>query len=172
MKKLKFFSKFLRTLGVKDAAVAGIVRLNPSAVRFWFHTDDTYLGYIDEVCRELGYSLSMLLFSPDGEEIRVSSRCDVRSLISTLDISREELARRLGLHVTSVQHMVHKQLGALMISRLHDIARVCGFSVSFQIMPAQQDISVRHEGNRFVATIHLRPIIIDSIDTKEENGQV
>ena len=160
MKKLKFFLAFLTSLGTKDTDVAEFIGVSRHTIDNWSKTDDTYIGYIDRICHSLGYTLTILLFSPRTGEMSFTADCQIRTLANALDISRDDMARSLAVSPFSVGYILRQNLGRMMVSRLQDIADANGYLLSYQITPLQQEAEeVRHEGNRFVAIVHLRPAV-------------
>lgn len=160
MKKLKFFLAFLTSLGTKDTDVAEFIGVSRHTIDNWSKTDDTYIGYIDRICHSLGYTLTIFLSSPRTGDISFTADCQIRTLANALGLSRDDMARNIGLSPFSVGYILKQNLGRMMVSRLQDIADANGYLLSYQINPLPQEAEeARHEGNRFVAIVHLRPAV-------------
>lgn len=167
MNNLKFFYVFLLSLGVKDTDVARFVGVSHNLIVKWFQNDDTYVAYVDKVCRALGYSLTILFHSPRTGEIEFPADCQMRGLADRLGISRADIARSIGISPLSVGYVLRQNLDRMMVSRLHEIADGNGYMVYFRIipLPREEGTKMRHDGNRFVATVHLLPLIFDGNST-------
>lgn len=167
MNNLKFFYVFLLTLGLKDTDAARLVGVSHNLVGKWFHKDDTYVAYVDKACRALGYSLTILFHSPRTGEIELSADCQMRGLADRLGISRADMARSIGISPLSVGYVLRQNLGRMMVSRLHEIADGNSYMVYFRIVPLPQEegTEMRHDGKRFIATVHLLPLIFDGNST-------
>lgn len=167
MKNMKFFYVFLLSLGVKDTDAARFVGVSHNLIGKWFQNDDTYIGYVDMTCRALGYSLTILFYSPQRGVIEFSADCPMRGLADRLGISRADMARSIGISPLSVGYVLRQNLDRMMVSRLHEIADGNGYMVYFRIipLPREEGTKMRHDGNRFVATVYLLPLIFDGNST-------
>ena len=171
IKKLKILSVFLTSMCISDVTVSKIVGRRLNTVRRWFRIDDTYLHYIDEICIAYGYNLSVLFFSPGGEEEQFDAGCGLGCLLHELGISRRELKKSMGLSSVSAGYYLSRSLGDLKVSFLYDLANLNGFGLRFMIVSRKHDDEVRQDGCRCVAKVFLRPIYLDCSSTIEGKNE-
>ena len=178
-KRLDFLRAFMNVVGTNDSDLAKKMNKSRMTVARWFQKDDILLSNLRAIFRLFGYSIRILLSrsaydddEPIGQHGRLAFKYDKGNLpflstaMARCGVTARELAERLHVNVSTVQHMFASN--DLRLSRVIDIAMALEMSIRVEIGPLYSCDNTRHEGRRFIARIAPLPRVIDQPLAKDD----
>lgn len=171
-KRLDFLRFFMDSNGLTYDDVGDMIGMTKSGVCTMFsnEVDDARLSMVFALARKCGYKLDIIVTKADDKNNRpmkvnvdnyihlakgyVPDDLAFLSLaLAKYKITKTELAKRLDIHVKSVNKFFHNQ--DMSVSRLLQIASVCNFDIRFEYTQLDAEAEQEQELPRKPGTVRV-----------------
>ena len=160
-------------VGTDDASLAKEMNISRTSLVRWLKKDDIKVSLLEKIVNHFGYNLTITLSrspyegdAPIESLDRLAFKYDKGGLpflcvaMARYGITARELAEKLGLDKTTVQHMF--AANEIYLSRVFEIAKAFDLSLLIEIRPKCTTHKTRHEGSRFIVDIDPLPRVFDN----------
>lgn len=148
--RLDFLRLFLKSNNITQTMLASSVGRTRMSVCNWLHNDDVRLSLLRQFFQAFGYEFEIHLtktpyvasdpvvfmnaMARDYERQRLPFLCEA---MAKYDISKTEMANKLGLNLTTIRHMF--LVNDMNLSRVFDFAYAFHLSIVFCLRPQQAE---------------------------------
>ena len=166
--KLSFLKQLMYNSALNKTSLARLLGVTTMCINTWFRRDDIKLSKLFRICTLLGYRMEICLYRPPhspewanadlGKMTKAFNRGNLPYLclaMARYGITYADIARVLGLDISSVRHMFLNN--EISLTRLTQIAQ--GFDLSILITVSATDApqSAKNKGNTFRSIILSAP---------------
>lgn len=165
--RLDFLFDAMSVLGMTCEDAGRVIGISSSAVSYWRAVQDCRLSQAEAVLASRGLSLSFAYVLPGGTPMRitaedlnidsdgnitVSSIAFIGVALRAVGMTWSELCQRL--HVDQSTSRYWKR-SSIMISRIWEIAEVCGFDIDIRVEKKTPEVEHPAEAHKVLVTRHL-----------------
>lgn len=170
-KRLDFLTEFMTLRHLDTQDVADKLNITRTSVYCWFResTDDVRLSYAIRIIEDEGFNLQIQLFreekdldepfytkvsdlSTDNGDLRLRRLSFLPLTLRKYDIKIKDVTAKMGVNISNWRYWMKND--DIFLSRIYQIADVCGLNIRFLITQNELLEEMTHRHGRCLTEIH------------------